>query len=163
MAVTQQLARLDATALRKCATDVALLDALLGIHWIPQSDQLDLDWSSASLEAVFADFAAVRTALSGMNTVSPDQPKGPPTYHVDSDITCLWPDQVAPIASTLDGLDFEAAFARSADTGQLDRLFHEIDGGRIGAHGYLRRHFSNLADFYRGAAARGLAIAMWWD
>ncbi|MFJ2770501.1 DUF1877 domain-containing protein [Streptomyces sp. NPDC087300] len=174
MAVTQQLARVEARYLAAFRTSAgASRDG--NPRWDPPSaDILDLDWAPALLERVcdLADLDpvhlnALRQATTGDTTIDLDflnapphaiAPFGPPP-------TALSVEQVTLVARLLGQIDMPAILAGlpADDTEAASLIGHGADEIVGGPNKYLLRHFHALRDFYLDAARRHLLIVLWWD
>ncbi|MFI7008873.1 DUF1877 domain-containing protein [Streptomyces sp. NPDC050145] len=174
MAVTQQLARVEAAYLAACRTS-ATTSPEGDPNWDPPAqDVLDLDWAPRLLERV-CDLAeldgvhlnALQRATKGdteidldfLNTHPHDiAPFGPPP-------TALSETQVACLAELLGQIDISAVLASlpADDVDAADAI--GPSAGRIvgGPKKYLLRHFNALREFYLDAAQRQLLVVLWWD
>lgn len=159
MAVTQQLARVEAAYLAACRTTAGTSSDGVPCWEPPSADVLDLDWAPRLLERVceLAELDAVhlnalRQATKGdceidlgfLNTNPHDiAPFGPPP-------TALSPTQVACLAELLGQIDMPAVLAGlPAGNGAAAAAIGPAAGQIVGGpQKYLLKHFNALREFY---------------
>lgn len=169
MAVTQQIARLPESLLLRCKTNVALFEALLSFELVPETDYLDLDWSPQGLERLVEESRqlpevrlALSMALKGSALVHAEHRQGPSHDPVYSDVTMLYPSEVAQVAKGLGLFDQEAFLCWLPED---EKNAQQMLGIPFIKHpgNYYGKHLTALVNFYKQAAAKHLATAMWWD
>ena len=167
MAITQQLARLTPEQLVSCRSATAEIDRLCSFQLLDEGDYLDLDWASAPLIEVCEragcspdDVASLRRGLEGGAEVNPAYRDAAGTIG-EHPVTALEPEDVVTTSRALARLRPCALEAASQHAGAMAALA-EVEHSR-GPAGYLLEHLEALQAFYDGAAARELAVVMWWD
>ncbi|WP_418058275.1 DUF1877 family protein [Pimelobacter simplex] len=167
MPVTQQLARADAAVIERCRRSTALLDELCSFRLLPADDHLDVDWAPSLLHSAAeaallpaTDRDLLRLAFEGEGEVNPAYRDAAHTVW-EHPVTATSPAQVAAIAAALgrcsaSSFPSRAAAAAAAATQPVEMRPRAL-------RGYLRDHVRAVADFYAGAARRGLGVVAWWD
>lgn len=167
MAVTQNLARLSDSLIAECATSTAVLDDVCSFRALASEDYLDLDWAPTLLREVAATAdvdpelqLALAQAMNGHGEINPLYRDMPDTVW-EHPVSSLGAVEVEQITLSLDVLVQSDFITDEAIDNTLDRLerLERPDEPRE----YLRRHLEALCEFYRGASARHLGTAMWWD
>jgi hypothetical protein len=158
MAVTLQLARLTNAHLAKCRFEVAALEEICSFKTLSSDSYADLDWAGTCLDkaAVAADIPAgqaeslSRATGDGLEVNAEyDGTWDPPTYWCSAEVRQISTElNHIDAAVLLDQVVISSVFAGSGVTDPLE---------------YMRRHFKVLREFYRTAAALGLAVLLWRD
>lgn len=156
MAITQQLARLTSRQLEACSSDADELRRVCWYTGLPKKDHLDLNWWLNILRRAAQDgdapanvLGTIVTAIDGNREVFPDSQAIAQVY---SEVTCLDVAETAEIAAGLAAVDLDALMAVAAKDDEVREYMVDI-----------RAAFEQLREFYRVAAARGLAVMLWWD
>ena len=123
---------------------------------LPKKDHLDLNWWLSNLRRAAQAGGApanvldpIVTAIDGNREVFPDSQAIAQVY---SEVTYLDASETAEIAAGLAAIDLEALMAVAAKDDEVREYMVAI-----------RAAFEQLREFYRVAAARGLAVMLWWD
>ncbi|MEV6211814.1 DUF1877 domain-containing protein [Kitasatospora sp. NPDC051914] len=174
MAVTQQLARVNAGYLAACRACAA--ESSDGDHrWDPPAaDSLDLDWAPAMLARVCeiagvddSHLAALRRATDGGVALDVGFLNAGPHAigFFGPTPAALEPKEVERVSDLLGDIDFRAALAALPSDNHAAGVLigHGAEGLVHGPRTYLGIHFDALREFYAGASKRGLAIVSWWD
>jgi len=167
VAVTRNLARVSDALLSECRVSVSELDRVCSFQTLDSNDYLDLDWAPRLLREIAITVnvparlvVALDRAMGGEGEVNPAYRDWPES---------VWEHPVSSLKST-DVREIDMSLRALAQLGPVnersvddvvERLPHHEVPERT--HIYLRRHFSALCDFYRGAAARQLGIIIWQD
>jgi hypothetical protein len=107
---------------------------------------------------------ALRRSLNGDDEVNPAYRDSPDSIW-GHPVTALVPDAVAEVAALFRGLDPHVVLdALPADPAEARfRMGRGVEFLSGHPRDYLAPHFTALLAFYREAAERGLAVAVWWD
>ncbi|MFB9365107.1 DUF1877 family protein [Kitasatospora albolonga] len=171
MALHQQLARVSTEYLDACRR-AAAASADGDPGWGPPSeDEIDLDWAAWGLGNYLrwaeGDPELIRTLERSLDGDDPsavryldhlefyDRMGEPPAL--------LVPSAVAELSARLDAVDTAALFARFPEDRELAASVTKLGLGGTYTLEWIARHFAMLREFYRGAAARGLAVVVWVD
>lgn len=167
MAVTRNLARVSEALLGECAVSVGELDRVCTFRALRSEDYLDLDWAprllqevvvAASVPAILA--AALDRAMSGDGEVNPAYRDRPDSIW-EHPVSSLKPADVLDVDKMLRALAHLNPINEQSVAGAGRRLRdRDVPADALK---YLAAHFGALCDFYRGAAARHLAVVLWQD
>ena len=169
MAVTQQVLRLSSDILERARSEVSVLGDLIAFKLTAPADSLDLDWAPRGLERLArsaltaTQHASILRALNGKTVVESAHADGARQYDVYSDITFLPAVEVREVEQTLGGIEL-AALVDAIPQERSDQLslFGTSELPENPSRYYAEK-FVALREFVRGAAARNLALVMWWD
>lgn len=168
MAITQQIACLPQRTIEAAAVDTAIVERILSFDLAILDDIMDLDWAPSGLMKLArhaftdAQVAALKDTLEGRRLLNSECATGIPSYHVDSNITCLDAPEVKCAATTLSSLDTVDLIRAIPTTREAQREFF---GTELPSHptAYYARHLTTLIAFLEHAATRDLGLVQWWD
>lgn len=164
MAVTKHLVRLPQAQLERMSVDTSIAEQLLSFQLTPPDDHLDLDWASTGLMKLVATATAgvceaFTMVIQGVRTVVHESAM----EELYSDIRCVDSADVKRAAQVLSVSDATAFGDAIPD--DLEALRQVLQSRELpnDAERYYRKHYNAVVAFVQQAAARDLAMVMWWE